>query len=333
MADIDIFNLEPSVISRDLKGKYILLYGKAKTGKTSFAVQAPRALVCAFELGTNALAGTRYLPMMKWADMKKVLSQLRKPQAKEMYDTIVIDTVSIAFDLCEKYICQRESVDSIRDIPWGGGWGMVKQEFQETLREITMLGFGLILICHSKEKQSQYTDEDGNAIMSVEPDLTKNAYNVCNAICDIIGYINVEFPNAQSDKSVRYLYTRQTPTIFAGSRYKYLETKIPFGYDELVNAIGDAIDKEAAAGATVVDHIDKPQLVARPFAEVMDEAKQIWISYINSAKDDEEKEQHMNIMKDIVRRIFGNENYKLSTAVPSQQDLVELYITEMKEIM
>ena len=44
MADIDIFNLEPSKISRDLKGKYLLLYGAPKVGKTSFAVQAPRAL-------------------------------------------------------------------------------------------------------------------------------------------------------------------------------------------------------------------------------------------------------------------------------------------------
>lgn len=29
---IDIFNIKPSVISRDLKGKYVLLYGKAKSG-------------------------------------------------------------------------------------------------------------------------------------------------------------------------------------------------------------------------------------------------------------------------------------------------------------
>ena len=49
MADIDIFNLKPSVIDRSVKGKYILIYGKSKSGKTSFAVQAPRTLTCAFE--------------------------------------------------------------------------------------------------------------------------------------------------------------------------------------------------------------------------------------------------------------------------------------------
>lgn len=29
---IDILNIQPSVISRDLRGKYVLLYGKPKSG-------------------------------------------------------------------------------------------------------------------------------------------------------------------------------------------------------------------------------------------------------------------------------------------------------------
>ena len=37
MAGIDIFNIEPNKISRDLKGKFILIYGEAKSGKTSFS--------------------------------------------------------------------------------------------------------------------------------------------------------------------------------------------------------------------------------------------------------------------------------------------------------
>ena len=119
MADIDIFSLQPSVIDKSLKGKYILIYGESKIGKTSFAVQAPRTLVCAFELGLNALSGQKYIPMPKWVDFKKVISQLRKPQAKEIYDTIVIDTATWAYGLCEKYICQREGVETLRDIPWG----------------------------------------------------------------------------------------------------------------------------------------------------------------------------------------------------------------------
>ena len=119
MADIDIFSLEPSKISRDLKGKFLLIYGQPKTGKCTFGSQLPRSLFLNFEQGTNALAGIRSVPIMRWTDAKKVLTQLRKPQAKEMYDSIVVDTASIAWQLCERYICQREGTETIRDIAWG----------------------------------------------------------------------------------------------------------------------------------------------------------------------------------------------------------------------
>ena len=241
MANIDIFSLEPSKISRDLKGKFLLIYGLPKTGKSTFGSQLPRSLFLNFEQGTNALAGIRSVPILRWTDFKKVLSQLRKPQAREMYDSIVVDTASIAWQLCEEYIKQRESVDSIRDIPWGQGWNMLKTEFSECWREITLLGFGILFIAHSKEKPTEMRDEDGNTISAVCPDLPNNAYTIINSIVDIIGYLQVQMnPDGTSE---RYLYTRSTPTVFAGSRYQYLAPKIKFGYNELVNAIGDAIDK------------------------------------------------------------------------------------------
>lgn len=330
--DIDIFSLEPSKISRDLKGKFLLIYGQPKTGKSTFGSQLPRSLFLNFEQGTNALAGIRSVPILRWSDFKKVLSQLRKPQAREMYDSIVVDTASIAWQLCEKYICQRESVDSIRDIPWGQGWGMLRNEFSECWREITLLGFGILFIAHSKDKPTEMRDEDGNEITAVAPDLPSQCYNIINSIVDIIGYLQVQMNN--DGTSERYLYTRSTPTVFAGSRYQYLAPKIKFGYKELVDAIGDAIDKAVELdGAEVTDHTQIAQIKARPFQEVMGEAKEIWGTYLNTAANDEEKEQRFNVMKDVIRRVFGTEDFKLSSAVPSQSDLVELFIDEIKELM
>jgi len=331
MADIDIFSLEPSKISRDLKGKFLLIYGQPKTGKSTFGSQLPRSLFLNFEQGTNALAGIRSVPILRWSDFKKVLSQLRKPQAREMYDSIVVDTVSIAWQLCEKYICQRENADSIRDVPWGQGWNMLKNEFSECWREITLLGFGILFIAHSKEKPTEMRDEDGNSINAVAPDLPNNCYTIVNSIVDIIGYLQVQM-NADGT-SERYLYTRSTPTIFAGSRYQYLAPKIKFGYNQLVEAIGDAIDKSVELdGAEVTDHTEIAQIRDRPFNEIMDDARKIWMGYLASAQNEEEKDQHLRIMKDVIKRIFGNEEFKLSQAVPSQSDLLELFITEMKNL-
>lgn len=137
---IDIFNLQKTVISKDLSGKYILLYSKPKVGKTSFAAQIKKNLILATELGTNAIDNLSVVPILKWVDVRNVVKQLRDPRARELYDTITFDTISIAADLVEKYICTREGVESIRDVPYGQGWKMVANELQETLREISMLG-------------------------------------------------------------------------------------------------------------------------------------------------------------------------------------------------
>jgi len=329
---VDIFSLEPSKISRDLKGKFLLIYGQPKTGKSTFGSQLPRALFMNFEQGTNALAGIRSAPILRWTDAKSILSQLRKPQAKEMYDSIVVDTASIAWQLCEKYICQRENVDSIRDVPWGQGWTMLKNEFSEFWREITLLGFGILFIAHSKEKPTEMRTEDGETITAVCPDLPNQCYTIINSIVDIIGYLQVQMnPDGTTE---RYLYTRSTPTVFAGSRYQHLASKIKFGYQELVDAIGDAIDKAVIEdGAEVTDHTEFAQVKDRPFQEVMADAKGVWIKYLEGAKDEEEKEQRLKIMKDVIKRVFGNEEFKLSQAVPSQSSLVEYFVDEIKQLL
>ena len=329
---VSIFDIKPSVIDRSLSGKYLLLYSKPKIGKTSFAAQLKKNLFLATEIGYNAINGITALPISKWTDIKMAVKQLSDPKAKALYDTVTIDTISLAADLCEAFVCAREGVTKVNEIPYGQGWKMVAKELQDTLRQITILGYGLILICHSKEKASQYTDSEGNNITSVEPDLSKNIYSVCSAICDLIAYIGVEFDangNAQ-----RWLYTRQTPTVFAGSRWKYLSEKIPFGYNELVNAIGDAIEKQAKLdGAIVVDRIEKTHVETRSFQEIMEEAKNIWVEFLSKASTEEEKDQKFNIMRDIVNRIFGSPDFKLSSAVPSQADLIQLFIDEMRDIM
>ena len=116
---IDILNITPSVISRDLKGKYVLIYSQPKVGKTSLACQFPKNLLLAFEKGYNAIGGVKAVDINKWSDLKLVLRQLEKPEAKAMYDTITIDTVQIAWDLCEQYICSQAGVLKIADIEWG----------------------------------------------------------------------------------------------------------------------------------------------------------------------------------------------------------------------
>ena len=209
------------------------------------------------------------------------------------------------------------------------GWTMIKNEFQESFSEIKMLGFGLIFIAHEKNKPTNLVDENGDAISAVAPDIPSAAYTIVNGIVDIIGYISVEDFDENTQMGKRYLYTRQTPRIFAGSRYKYLDPKIPFGYDELVNAIGDAIDKEVELnGAKVVDSKIEEKTSIRTFNEVMDEAKKVFVALSESDNADEK----MDKVSKIVANYFGSSDFRLSETKESQQDLLEAVLEEMKQI-
>lgn len=324
---IDIFNIKPSVISRDLKGKYVLIYGKEKSGKTTAAASFPKALICAFERGYNGLGGVMAQDINSWSDFKTVLRQLEKPEAKEIYSTIVIDTVSIAWDQCEQFICRQNGVQKIGDIPWGGGYSAAKKEFETSLRKITMMGYGVVLIAHNASRIEK--NADGSEIEIIYPDLPKRAAEICNGIVDIIGYIGTEWEDGVAR---RYLYTRETPTLFAGSRFKYMKPKIPFGYKELVAAIADAIEKsEKEDGVTVVDSAALVSSAEKlDFNEVRAKAQELWTRLVGSG-DNANPEIASTILKKI--EMTMGRRMKLSEFTEDQVDLLQLVVDEMSDML
>ena len=320
---IDILSIEPTVISRDLKGKYLLLYGKPKTGKTTMASRFPKNLLIAFEKGYNAIDGIKAVDINKWSEFRQVLRQLEKPEAQAMYDTITIDTTTIAYEQCEQFVCAQNGVQSIREIPWGQGWTLTKKEFESCLRKITMLGYGLVLISHIETRKEKTTDESEIEILA--PSMPKRCYEVVNQIVDIIGYIATEWD--EDGKSHRWLYTRQTPTVMAGSRFPYLAPKIKLGYDELVEAINEAIDKQRDIdGATVVDKVEKKQEEELNFDEIREEAQKIWAKLVNADPANAER-----VLKK-VEMIFGRK-IKLSEMTEDQKEPFFLVLLEMREMV
>lgn len=323
MAGIDILNLEPSVISRDLRGKFVCLYSLPKVGKTSLACQFPKNLLCGFEHGWNAISGAMAVDIKKWADFKLILRQLEKPEAQEKYNTITIDTVGIAWDLCEQYICAQHGVQTIADIPWGGGYTAAKREFETCLRKITQLGYGLVVIAHVEKRIEKRADDSEVEILG--PAIPKRAYDIVNQLVDIIGYIDITWD--EDGNAERWLYTRKTPTVMAGSRFKYLAPKIKFGYQELVDAIIDAIEKsEKLDGARVVDKSEQQIEEQLKFEDVRDEASKLWAKLVTADANNADK-----ILKK-VEMIFGRK-LKLSEITEDQVDLMQLVVLEMRDMV
>lgn len=316
---IDILAIQPQVISRDLRSKYLLLAGAPKIGKTEFCTMAPDALVLAFEIGTNARPGAMIQKIDTWSTFKLVLRQLEKPEAKAKFSTICIDTVAIAYDLCEQFICAQNGVQKIGDIPYGGGYAALSKEFDNALRKITMMGYGLIMTCHLKES----SDENGE-ITGYKPDLNNRCLKIVNGLVDIIGVITQTWD--EHGESHRWIQTRSTPTIVAGSRYKYLAPRIPFGYNEFLEALGQAIDREQENGAVVTDTAPIDTFEKLDYKAIRAEASELWTILV-----EKDPENAPAILKK-VEIIFGRP-MKLSEITEDQVDLFNLAVLDMREML
>lgn len=329
MAGIDLLALEPTQISRNLRGKFLLVYGLPKVGKTTLLSKLPHSLILAFEAGTNALNNAYVQPIKKWTDAKSVLRELRKEAVQEKFHFIGIDTADIAWSLCEKYICQQNQVQNLGDIPWGKGYALCKQEFEDYFREIAQLGYGICFVSHSAEKTMK--DEKGNDYTSLAPALPSRPYDIVNKMVDIIGYIRA-VKNYDTGETKTYIFLRGDDRFVAGSRFKYIEPKVDFTYDAIANAIYDAVDKQVAADGTgTASEVYNPfyqNMKEKTFEEVRAEAKELWDKLVTETGS----EENANKISFIIERIFGKK-MKLSEITEAQKDLYELVVAEMQTLV
>ena len=201
----------------------------------------PGALILAFEKGYNALPNVYAQDVTTWSEMKMALRELKKPEVKEMFHSIIIDTIDVAASACEKYIVSQAGVDTLNQIPYGQGWSRVKRELEDTFRSVTQLGYAVLFISHDKDKT--FTRQDGTQYNQIVPTLG-NSYNlIIKDMVDIYAYAHIVI---KDDVPKRVLTLRSLDnTIDCGTRFKYMIPEVNFSYESLVEALNNAIDEEA----------------------------------------------------------------------------------------
>lgn len=298
-------------------------------GKTTTASKFPNSLLLAFELGYNALPGVMAKPMATWRDMKTTLKELDDAQVKEKFKNIIIDTVDLAYDAAKKYVCNQNEVNDITDISFGKGYNLVMKEFDEAIRAILRMGYGCILISHATDKV--FKDAQGKEFNQIVPTIENRGRLVCERTCDIIGYSRT-VENSEGQKETR-LFLRETPRFVAGSRFKYMPDNIIFSYENLVNAIHDAIDKEAqehgnqfVTNESINLHADMKEEVL-DFDALQEEFQNIVgeLMNINAAKYQKE-------ITVIVEKYLGV-GKKVMDCSSKQSDQIALIITDLKELL
>lgn len=340
MAELNLLDIMPHQVSRDLRGYSVFFYGEPKSGKTTIATKFPRHLLLAFEKGYNAIPGAMAQPINSWGEFRKVLRQLKDPKVRERFETIIIDTADIAYDLCEKYICANAKrpdggygVDSVADVPFGKGYTMVAKEYDECLRSIVQMDYGLVLISHAVDKT--FKDEQNNEYNQIVPTLGNKPRNIVSRMCDIIGYSRSV--QNQDGTTATKLFMRGTPRYVAGSRFKYTPDYIDFSYKELVKAIGDAIDQQMAEEGAEYFTEERNNLYQNTMQELdFDELMTKFHGMINQVAEKATEEEFATYWQPRIVQItdkYLGKGMKVTQCSRDQVEALDLIVTDLEDLI
>lgn len=287
---IDVLKITENVVTSSMHDKIWLFYGPPGTRKTTVAAgNTSRTLLLAYEVGYKFIPGIKAANLTNWHALKDVIRQLNSPEAREMYDTIVIDTIGLAYKACTNYIVARKGVTEIGEIPYGQGYAMAKNEFERTILSIPQLGYGLIMIAHSDE-----LNDEKNGI-SVKVDIDKRPSSVIKGMADFILYARKEKKDgAEGDEMSVYAYSETSnPNIEVKSRARFFPKRIEFTYNNIVTALEYAIQEQ--------DKFFKTESVEKPNFEVYKESE-VDIELI--------KKEITSLAQEIFKTPFGSEAEK-----------------------
>lgn len=321
---INLLNIKPHQVSRDLSGYITFIYGAPKTGKTTLATQMPGSLLLAFERGYNALPGVIAQDITSWGEFRQVYRELKKPEVKANFNAVILDTIDIAADMCQKYICNQKDIEALGDLGYGKGWTAFKEEFNEVIRGLTQLGYAVFFIGHHKEVT--VTEPDGTERIVIRPSLSNSTRTVVEGMADIYGYAHQSRANEMSVLTLR----SPDDSVSCGGRFKYLPNEITLSYDNLVQALSEAIEKEAAehGGLFVTD--EKLTVTAPEKEYNYDEM----MAKVNDLIGQLMTANQSNAVKitAVIERYLGK-GRKVADCTPTQCEQLELIILDLTDLL
>jgi len=195
----------------DVRDLTILLYGRPKIGKSSFASGADGAIFLATEPGLNHL-DVYQTPVAKWAEFLAACAELAA--GKHDFRTVVVDTIGNAYQFCQDHVCAANKWTHPADAGYGKGFAAVNNEFRRAIGKLAALPYGLIMIAHDKA----LTDEKTGAVRMV-PALSAGAREAVVALADLVLYAETErVRDGEKTTTIRVLRTKPATEYEAGDR-------------------------------------------------------------------------------------------------------------------
>ena len=240
----------------------IVLYGDAKSGKTSTCAQAPKPLYIGTDDGRRRLQVDGLPIPTTWEEFVKQLDGVANEAPGLGYGSVVTDTLNGVVELCAQYICRTQFNGSWNDaksgfLAWGGyrGWNAVSEEMRRVFPLYDRLineGLWVILIAHASTQK--HRNPTGDDFDKYAPAVAGPVWTRFEGWADVILRVDYEKSiiedggraKAISD-GTRILRCAASASEVAGCRVGYeLPAELPFAWSAIEDHLGKPDNTTAA---------------------------------------------------------------------------------------
>lgn len=250
------------------------LHGDAGVGKTTWCKQIEGHYFAKCDNGTKGLKvfGSS---ISSWPEFLEMLLLLSKQKASDWngvreVKTLIVDTFDFLFELCGewtvtnvRFMCQGvpKKYDRIENVPYGAGYAAVRRLVLLKLKKFMSLGFGIVLVGHTKEKTINWRGQD---MIAKRLNLSPTTAEEILGECDAVGYCTIEETIERNDdgdiisiETGRYIHWQKEFLISAKHRLQDFPartplnnkcSKGPLGYELYLTAFkkaAKALDEDA----------------------------------------------------------------------------------------
>jgi len=172
----------------------MMVYGQAGTGKTTFALSAPKSLLLDFDNGVKRVNNAHLddsigiVQVTSWQEILNLLNY-QKEDLKE-FETIVVDTIGKMIDFIIAYRCNGRN-PQIQD------WGTINNDFKWFTSSLSSLEKNIVFVAHRD------TRKEGDSTVYI-PALREKNYNSIVTDLDLLGYLEMRNENGRQMRTITF---------------------------------------------------------------------------------------------------------------------------------
>lgn len=167
--------------------KLLMIYGGAKTGKSSLANTFPKPLFLDFEDGLTAMSAER-VKLSSFEQFRAIVPDLR---ADRTFHTIVFDTFDYFIALLEQELLMTYKADSLNSgqLSFGKGRNILSAKVRNVITTLRSLPHQIVLLCHSITRTTTSSNGDSRSDVVLALD-DKGITSFLTGACDAIFYLS-----------------------------------------------------------------------------------------------------------------------------------------------